>query len=224
MEPNLTGLFGEYNVYAQKACAEWEKQDSRAIGASPVFPRYSKLDHTLNTLRATTGKYVLKSALKLRGGPVAQDGSAVPRYASASRSLGKFFSGVGMHEWNQVFLPHYSPAQRLDTNFFFGFARMFDAALSGFEAWRTRTHPDCSIKETEQASRLVWFALYWAVIQGRIELSPGDLEAIWNYAMLYPYIDNFLDSKGPEHRAYRDAFVLDLRRSIAANDTPAKAA
>ncbi len=95
---------------------------------------------------------------------------------------------------------------------------MVDTAAAGFEAWRTRNHPDCSIKAVEQAYRVIWFALYWVVQSGRNSLAPEELEAIWNYSMLYPYIDNFLDSNDPDLKAHRKDIISDIRYCLLHED------
>jgi hypothetical protein len=70
------------------------------------------------------------------------------------------------------------------------------------------------MREAEQASRLVLFGLFWALAEGRRELAPAELEALWAYAMLYPLVDNTLDDHPTMPESERRIFVKDLQEAV----------
>lgn len=212
MDTSLVQTFDKYKLYAEKTCDAWTRQSDSVILPSLILPHYTKMDKLSNQLRAVSGKYVLKATLMARGLPDERDGSQY--HTTYGSSMWKLFFKLGAHEWNRMLLQGYSLPANFDTNAFVPIIRLAERAIGGFESWRTLHHPNCPISVAEQASRIVWFAVAWAILQGRSDLSLADLEGIWNYAMLYPYVDNFLDSVDPKDKIHRYKFLQDLRQCL----------
>lgn len=197
-----TPVFDKYRRYVEEECLEWSKQNAETILPSIHLPMYSRTDRMVNEMRAMAGKWFFKAATGMSKG---------------LRDLGLWpmISRLGVHTWNQVFLPGYKPHSRpLDPSFISSASRLLDTGMTGFEAWRARQHPDCTMKEAEQASRLVVFGLMWALMEGRRELAPAELEALWAYAMMYPLVDNTLDDHPTMPEYERRAFVRDLQEAV----------
>lgn len=179
----------------------WSQQNAITILPSSFLPTYSKTDWLVNEMRAIAGKWVFKAAVGMSKG-------------LGDLGLWPLFSRLGVHTWNQVFFPGQRGDVTLDPAFTNSASRLFDRGMAGFEAWRTHRHPDCSMREAEQASRLVVFGLFWALMEGRIELAPAELEALWSFAMLYPLVDNTLDDHPSMLESERKAFVKDLQEAV----------
>lgn len=182
------------------------------------MPRYTKTDQAINKARALVGKYFFKAVAAFQGSKDTNAPQSEPRgyYGSSSmRSMWQMLFKFGVREWNHVFLPGYRPSSSLDSSFLPSLANMIDSAASGFEAWRQQYYPNSSIIEAEQACRMVWFAIMWAVLEGRKDFSATELDFIWNFAMLYPYVDNFFDSRDPVTVSFQREFVSDLEKSLS---------
>lgn len=217
MEPDLLEAFNAYRIYAEKAYEEWKKQNDSLISHTAILPEYTKLNRYLNQGSAVTGRYLLKGALKLRSMDAHEDTYGGHKYGGIVDYLVQMFAKFGLKEWNRVFLPTYQQPSHLNPVFFDQIAILSKSVLGGFESWRKRFHPNCSIKASEKACRVTWFALFWSVLHGRTSLSNMELENIWNYSMLYPYVDDFLDSPEDRYRIHRKQFILDLRHSLSPN-------
>lgn len=218
MEPSLLKHFEKYRVYAEKAFQEWNSQPDDLINTSVTLPEYTKFDRIMNQAIALTGKYILKAMLYLRVLDPSDPQVGI-RYGRSMDFLWKGFARFGIREWNRIFLPTFGsgPAKHLDHTFFRQLAVLFQRVSGGFEDWRQTHHPSCSMKAAEKAARVAWFAIFWSVMHGRTRISDMELEYIWNYSMLYPYVDDFLDSSDDSYRVQRKQFILDLRQSLSQN-------
>jgi hypothetical protein len=216
MEPSLLKYFEKYRVSAEKAYNEWNSPPDDILNISVTLPAYTKFDRVMNQAVALTGKYILK-ALLLFHALDPSDPQVGIRYGRPMDLLWKGLARFGIREWNRIFLPTFgsASAKPLDHSFARQLAGLLQRVSGGFEDWRRTHHPSCSMKAAEKAARVTWFAIFWSVMHGRTTLADMELEYIWNYSMLYPYVDDFLDSPDDSYRVQRKQFILDLRQSLS---------
>lgn len=223
-EKKLSSTFDKYEGYANQAITRWKQQNDAIIMESLTMPRYTKTNQAINKARAVVGKYFIKAATGLHGSGDTTTTTQTDYHgyygSSSMKSMWQMLFKFGVREWNHVFLPGYHPSASLDSSFIPSLGNIINSAASGFEAWRQQYHPNCSMKESEQACRMVWFAIMWAVLEGRKDFSATELDFIWNFAMLYPYVDNFLDSRDPVTVSFQRQFVDDLQKSLSKIEGP----
>lgn len=132
------------------------------------------------------------------------------------RYVGSGILWLALQRWSAVFLKKNNQQRIGDAQKWLDLCLRFENTMKQFRLWVTKKYPGYSRKEMIKAVRMIWVATFLSATKGTVV--PINSEALFSAALLYPLVDDYLDT---EHDFLnRHDFVARLKDKLGQKVKP----
>lgn len=204
MEGNI--LFADLLDASRKVTIEW-MATLDCLTKEPTYLPHEQLanDNKLEKVKSLASKAIKNQSLQ-----------KCERLIHSAGVKGKMMHCLGtgvmwliLHSWSQVFIAK-SKQHLSDPHKWLRISLHFEFVLKKFNVWIEKVYPQCGPQERMKATRMIWIATFLEILTNHLERV--QYEPIFACALLYPLIDDYLDTEPDVHQ--RVQFATSLKNKI----------